>query len=192
MCLYRVLEYTMSSACTSLIACISLLGQVHVRRAQAARPSQRSPVANFYLSGDYTKQKYLASMEGAVLSGKLAAKAIAEVRGPCIYYRYMESGKIHVHSHPAPADACLFEPLEVRAFLLSVSDAMWCLEAVFQPSTQCSKLPLHFANLGVRQLLVCAAGLELAISAAAAGCRDGARAAARRSLNGGYASRSLD
>ncbi len=46
---------------------------------QAARPSQRSPVANFYLSGDYTKQKYLASMEGAVLSGKLAAKAIAEV-----------------------------------------------------------------------------------------------------------------
>ena len=34
---------------------------------------------NFYLSGDYTKQKYLASMEGAVLSGKLAAKAIAEV-----------------------------------------------------------------------------------------------------------------
>ena len=47
---------------------------------QAARPLQRSPVPNFYLSGDYTKQKYLASMEGAVLSGKLAAKAIAEVR----------------------------------------------------------------------------------------------------------------
>ncbi len=50
-------------------------------RAQAARPSQRSPVPNFYLSGDYTKQKYLASMEGAVFSGKLAAMAIAEVRG---------------------------------------------------------------------------------------------------------------
>ena len=48
--------------------------------AQAARPSQRSPVPNFYLSGDYTKQKYLASMEGAVFSGKLAAMAIAEVR----------------------------------------------------------------------------------------------------------------
>ena len=45
---------------------------------EPARPLQRSPVANFYLAGDYTKQKYLASMEGAVLSGKLAAKAIAE------------------------------------------------------------------------------------------------------------------
>ncbi len=51
-----------------------------VLSAQAARPSQRSPVPNFYLSGDYTKQKYLASMEGAVFSGKLAAKAIADVR----------------------------------------------------------------------------------------------------------------
>ena len=47
---------------------------------EALRPSQRSPVSNFYLSGDYTKQKYLASMEGAVLSGKLAAKAIVEAR----------------------------------------------------------------------------------------------------------------
>jgi 15-cis-phytoene desaturase len=42
------------------------------------RPIQRSPISNFYLAGDYTKQKYLASMEGAVLSGKLAAQAIAE------------------------------------------------------------------------------------------------------------------
>lgn len=30
--------------------------------------------------GDYTKQKYLASMEGALFSGKLGAKAIVEVR----------------------------------------------------------------------------------------------------------------
>jgi len=44
----------------------------------AIRPVQRSPIANFYLAGDYTKQKYLASMEGAVLSGKLAAQAVAE------------------------------------------------------------------------------------------------------------------
>jgi hypothetical protein len=28
------------------------------------RPSQRTPISNFYLAGDYTKQKYLASMEG--------------------------------------------------------------------------------------------------------------------------------
>eukprot|EP00884_Botryococcus_braunii_P005865 jgi/Botrbrau1/1527/Bobra.0107s0015.1 len=44
----------------------------------AVRPSQRSPIPNFYLAGDYTKQQYLASMEGAVLSGKLAAQAIAQ------------------------------------------------------------------------------------------------------------------
>jgi 15-cis-phytoene desaturase len=43
---------------------------------QACRPSQETPIANFYLAGDYTMQKYLGSMEGAVLSGKLAAQAI--------------------------------------------------------------------------------------------------------------------
>lgn len=45
---------------------------------EAFRPTQRSPIANFYLAGDYTKQRYLASMEGAVFSGKLAAEAIIE------------------------------------------------------------------------------------------------------------------
>jgi 15-cis-phytoene desaturase len=45
---------------------------------EAARPSQRTPIKNFYLAGDYTKQRYLASMEGAVFSGKLCATAIAE------------------------------------------------------------------------------------------------------------------
>ncbi|MEW5299673.1 MAG: hypothetical protein WDW36_002664 [Sanguina aurantia] len=42
------------------------------------RPSQKSPIPNFYLSGDYTKQKYLASMEGAIYSGKLAAEKITD------------------------------------------------------------------------------------------------------------------
>ena len=45
---------------------------------QACRPSQRTPVKNFYLTGDYTMQQYLASMEGAVLSGKLTAGAITQ------------------------------------------------------------------------------------------------------------------
>lgn len=45
---------------------------------QACRPDQRTPIANFYLAGDFTMQKYLGSMEGAVLSGKLTAQAIAE------------------------------------------------------------------------------------------------------------------
>lgn len=44
---------------------------------QQYRPSQETPIANFYLTGDYTMQRYLASMEGAVLSGKLTAQAIA-------------------------------------------------------------------------------------------------------------------
>jgi 15-cis-phytoene desaturase len=43
---------------------------------QAYRPSQKTPISNFYLAGSYTMQQYLGSMEGAVLSGKLAARAI--------------------------------------------------------------------------------------------------------------------
>lgn len=43
---------------------------------QQHRPSQTTPIANFFLTGDYTMQRYLASMEGAVLSGKLTAQAI--------------------------------------------------------------------------------------------------------------------
>jgi 15-cis-phytoene desaturase len=45
---------------------------------QAFRPLQKTPIANFYLAGSYTRQEFLGSMEGAVLSGKLAARAIAE------------------------------------------------------------------------------------------------------------------
>lgn len=45
---------------------------------EPCRPLQRSPIGGFYLAGDYTKQKYLASMEGAVLSGKLCAQAIVQ------------------------------------------------------------------------------------------------------------------
>ena len=44
---------------------------------QQLRPSQQSPIANFFLAGDYTMQRYLASMEGAVLSGKLCAEAVS-------------------------------------------------------------------------------------------------------------------
>ena len=45
---------------------------------EALRPTQTSPISNFFMAGDFSKQKYLASMEGAVLSGQLAAKAVAE------------------------------------------------------------------------------------------------------------------
>eukprot|EP01026_Neomeris_dumetosa_P084376 TRINITY_DN9894_c0_g1_i3.p1 TRINITY_DN9894_c0_g1~~TRINITY_DN9894_c0_g1_i3.p1 ORF type:complete len:568 (-),score=88.24 TRINITY_DN9894_c0_g1_i3:246-1949(-) len=43
---------------------------------EAFRPSQKTPINNFYLAGDYTSQKYLASMEGAIFSGKLATEQI--------------------------------------------------------------------------------------------------------------------
>jgi 15-cis-phytoene desaturase len=44
---------------------------------EAFRPLQTSPIANFFLAGSYTAQPFFGSMEGAVLSGKLAAQAIA-------------------------------------------------------------------------------------------------------------------
>lgn len=49
-----------------------------VPNCEPCRPLQKSPIKGFYLAGDYTKQKYLASMEGAVLSGKLCAQAILQ------------------------------------------------------------------------------------------------------------------
>lgn len=42
------------------------------------RPSQTTPIPNFTMAGDWTSQKFLGSMEGAVLGGKLAAEIVAE------------------------------------------------------------------------------------------------------------------
>jgi 15-cis-phytoene desaturase len=42
------------------------------------RPDQATSVPNFFLCGDFTRQEYLASMEGAVLSGKRVAARITE------------------------------------------------------------------------------------------------------------------
>ncbi|MGB0561622.1 MAG: 15-cis-phytoene desaturase [Spirulinaceae cyanobacterium] len=50
--------------------------------SQAYRPGQTTPIANFYLAGSYTMQEFLGSMEGAVLSGKRAAQAIATAAAP--------------------------------------------------------------------------------------------------------------
>ena len=41
------------------------------------RPSQKSPIDNFSLCGCFTSQKFLGSMEGAILAGKLAAEVVA-------------------------------------------------------------------------------------------------------------------
>lgn len=40
------------------------------------RPSQATPIEGLTLAGDYTWQQYLATMEGAVVSGQLAACAV--------------------------------------------------------------------------------------------------------------------
>ncbi|BAQ62811.1 phytoene desaturase [Geminocystis sp. NIES-3708] len=45
---------------------------------QAYRPSQKTPISNFYLAGDFTMQEYLGSMEGAVLSGKRTAEVVTK------------------------------------------------------------------------------------------------------------------
>jgi 9,9'-di-cis-zeta-carotene desaturase len=46
--------------------------------SDALRPTQRTPIYNLALAGDYTQQDYMASMEGAVRSGHRAAQAIIE------------------------------------------------------------------------------------------------------------------
>ena len=40
------------------------------------RPTQATPVKNFFLAGSYTMQDYIDSMEGATLSGKMCAAAV--------------------------------------------------------------------------------------------------------------------
>jgi zeta-carotene desaturase len=42
------------------------------------RPDQKTPVPNFFLSGSYTKQDYIDSMEGATLSGRQTSARINE------------------------------------------------------------------------------------------------------------------
>jgi 15-cis-phytoene desaturase len=41
------------------------------------RPSQETPIPFLTMAGDWTSQKFLGSMEGAVLGGKLAAEVVA-------------------------------------------------------------------------------------------------------------------
>lgn len=52
--------------------------------SDALRPTQRTPIRNLALAGDYTQQDYMASMEGAVRSGHLAAQALSAYRPAAI------------------------------------------------------------------------------------------------------------
>jgi 15-cis-phytoene desaturase len=49
------------------------------------RPPQATPIAGLTLAGDYTCQQYLATMEGAVVSGKLAADAVEAAGQPVVF-----------------------------------------------------------------------------------------------------------
>merc|ERR1719277_2704779 len=71
------------------------------------RPSQETPIANFTLAGDWTSQKFLGSMEGAVLGGKLAAEVVADkaagrpTKGlKAIEPHVVEDAKRHVAKEP--------------------------------------------------------------------------------------------
>jgi 15-cis-phytoene desaturase len=44
----------------------------------ALRPTQKTPVPSLTLAGDYTRQEFLATMEGAVVSGQRAAAAVMQ------------------------------------------------------------------------------------------------------------------
>jgi 15-cis-phytoene desaturase len=49
--------------------------------SEARRPRQRTTVPGLALAGDYTKQPFICSMEGAVVSGRLAAEALLDAGG---------------------------------------------------------------------------------------------------------------
>jgi 15-cis-phytoene desaturase len=46
------------------------------------RPAQATAVPGLTLAGDYTRQPFLTTMEGAVLAGQRAARVIEQARGP--------------------------------------------------------------------------------------------------------------
>jgi 15-cis-phytoene desaturase len=45
--------------------------------SEAKRPLQRTSIPGLAIAGDYTKQPYICSMEGAVISGRLAVEAVS-------------------------------------------------------------------------------------------------------------------
>ncbi len=54
------------------------------------RPDQATPVRNFFLAGDYTRQHFLASIEGAVISANRCVERIteAQARGDLVLQPY--------------------------------------------------------------------------------------------------------
>lgn len=77
---YPILRLVFSSlAKVTKFSCVKTPTSVYetLPGCESMRPLQTSPIPNFFMAGDFSKQKYLASMEGAILSGQLAAKDVA-------------------------------------------------------------------------------------------------------------------
>jgi len=75
------------------------------------RPSQQTPLHNFVLAGCFTSQKFLGSMEGAILAGKLAAEVVVDRAASA------EPQGVKAVQHDvveASADAAPKEPIGVR------------------------------------------------------------------------------
>jgi 15-cis-phytoene desaturase len=73
-CVFECHVLTGLLAQTALRTCVSLS---HFTGRNKYRPSQVTPIPHFTMAGDWTSQKFLGSMEGAVLGGKLAAEVVA-------------------------------------------------------------------------------------------------------------------
>jgi 15-cis-phytoene desaturase len=67
------LTATVEKAVVVRHAAIGIMPGVHPRR-----PRQGTPVSNFFLAGDYTRQNWFTTMEGATRSGEMAARAVNE------------------------------------------------------------------------------------------------------------------
>lgn len=74
------------------------------------RPSQTTPIPHFTMAGDWTSQKFLGSMEGAVLGGKLAAQVVAN---RAIGNSEMPMKDIQKHIVDSAADHVAKEPIGV-------------------------------------------------------------------------------
>merc|ERR1712008_195010 len=75
------------------------------------RPSQETPIRNFTLAGDWTSQKFLGSMEGAIFAGKLAAEVIAN-RAAGLTTQGVKEAVLHLDVAEAERNAP--EPLGIR------------------------------------------------------------------------------
>ena len=75
------------------------------------RPGQTTPIPHLTMAGDWTSQKFLGSMEGAVLGGKLAAEVVAN---RAIGNADKSMKEIQQHVIDGAADYVASEPLGVK------------------------------------------------------------------------------